>query len=136
VTHAQAYLFGRVGPFGLLMSARLVLHVRAADDLTSDPEEATDVIDLRGLFGLDVRSRGSCVSLAGDDPSRRVIMLDCIGNLHSIDDSEFLALPDAFRYASSAFDAVCSRAIEGIHGLRVRHSPIFAPMSNAAPEVK
>jgi hypothetical protein len=136
VTHAQTYLFGRVGPFGLLMAASLVLHVRAADDLTSDSDEATDVIDLRGLFGVDERPRGSCVTLAADGRSDCVIMLDRVGNLHSIDDSEFLALPSAFRYASSAFDAVCGRAIEGINGLRVRVSPIFTPMSDATPGVE
>ena len=131
---AETYLSGRVGPFALLMATRLVRHVRVVDDWTATAGQM-DILDLRRLFGTEALPRRSLVSLTGEDEKERVIALDCVGSLHAMDDSQFLPLPSAFRYASTVFDAVCSQPIEGIYGLRVRCRPTFVPMHNDAHRI-
>jgi hypothetical protein len=130
VTRVERYLSGRVGPFGLLLPAHCVRHVRTVDDWRQ-LEGRADFVDLRRLFRVDAPLRAVLVGLAADAGGERTILLDFIGQLHSIDDSAFLPLPSAFRYASAAFDAVCDRQIDGFYGLRMRQAPSFTLMSNA-----
>jgi hypothetical protein len=119
---SKSYLFGRVGRFGLLIPAVLISHVSLADEMKPD------VFDLRGLFGLEASGGGAQASLSAGGERGCTIIFDRIGKLHTIADSEFLALPAQFNYAGGMFDAICRREIEGLNGLRLRHDPQFRSM--------
>lgn len=123
----DSYLFGRVGPFAVLLPAQLVNHVRITDD-RSEAADRSGLIDLRRLLGTEDLARPTLVKLRGEAGKERAILLDRVGQIHLIDDSEFLSLPASFSYAKMLFNAVCSRPTEGLHALRLRSDPSFIPM--------
>jgi hypothetical protein len=124
----EPYLFGCVGPFGLLIPATMVAQVSAAHQA---PQPASDILDLRRLFRLDSSDAGPQVHLTTGDGQAFVIMLDQVGKLHPIADVEFRRLPTQLGYAATMFDAVCERAIDAMFGLRLRRDPRFQPLPDA-----
>jgi hypothetical protein len=52
-----------------------------------------------------------------------VLIVDELGGLASLEDSEFVALPRVFDFARGLFDAACRREIAGGHPLRLRQEP-------------
>jgi len=127
MTPDASYLFGRVGPFGLLVPAAMVTHVFAENAIAA-PADAGAAIDLRALFCLDASQPGPHLALRiGAAPARLVV--DHVASLHRLTDADFRPLPAAFDYARTAFDAVCRRPIEGVLALRLRRDPRFVPMA-------
>jgi hypothetical protein len=131
----QAYLFCRVGPYGLLFPAAQVAHVWAADDdgrtdggRIDDGGAATD---LRRLFGLDAARAGPRVSVTAHGGTIGVVV-DRVASLHVLADAAFQPLPSALQYARTAFDAVCAQSIEGVYGLRLRSNPQFVEIAEWA----
>jgi hypothetical protein len=127
VKRDDPYLFGRVGPFAVLLPAQLVNHVRITDD-RSEIADQPDLIDLRRLFKTDELLQPTLVKLHCEAGEECGILLDRVGQIHLIAASEFLSLPASFSYAKMLFDAVCSRPTEGLHALRLRSDPSFMPM--------
>jgi hypothetical protein len=132
----QAYLFCRVGPYGLLFPAAQVAHVWAADDdgrtdggRIDDGGAATD---LRRLFGLDAARAGPRVSLNAPGGTTGIVVVDHVASLHVLADAAFQPLPSALQYARTAFDAVCAQSIEGVYGLRLRSNPQFVEIAEWA----
>jgi hypothetical protein len=132
----QAYLFCRVGPYGLLFPAAQVAHVWAADDdgrtdggRTDDGGAATD---LRRLFGLDATRAGPRVSLNAHGGTIGIVV-DHVASLHVLADADFQPLPSALQYARTVFDAVCAQPVEGVFGLRLRRNPQFVEIAGWAP---
>lgn len=128
---AASYLFGRVGPFGLLFPAARVAHVWAADD--GHAAEGSTVTDLRRLFGLDATLAGPRVSLTADGDTAGIVVVDHVASLHVLADADFQPLPPALQYAHTVFDAVCAQSIEGVFGLRLRRDPQFTPIAGWVP---
>jgi hypothetical protein len=129
MTPDASYLFGRVGPFGLLVPAAMVTHVFAANAIDAPaPTDAGAAIDLRALFSLDASQGGPHLALRTGVDSVR-LLVDHVASLHRLTDADFRPLPAAFDYARTAFDAVCRRPIEGILALRLRRDPRFVPMA-------
>jgi hypothetical protein len=133
----QAYLFCRVGPYGLLFPAAQVAHVWAADDdgrtdggRTDDGGAATD---LRRLFGLDAARAGPRVSLNARGGTTGIVVVDHVASLHVLADAAFQPLPSALQYARTVFDAVCTEPVEGVYGLRLRSDPEFVEIAGWAP---
>jgi hypothetical protein len=128
--HERAYLFGRVGPFGLLFPAAQVARVWAADVGAADGAAVTD---LRRLFGLDATRAGPRVCLDADGGKTGIIVVDQVASLHMLTDEDFQPLPTAFQYARTVFDAVCTEPVEGVFGLRLRRNPQFEEMTGWSP---
>jgi hypothetical protein len=129
---AASYLFGRVGPFGLLFPAAQVAHVWAAEDDGSSAAGGA-VTDLRRLFGLDARRKGLRVSLNAFGGATGIVVVDHVASLHVIADAQFQPLPSALQYGRTLFDAVCAQSIEGVFGLRLRRDPHFAEIAGWRP---
>jgi hypothetical protein len=131
---AASYLFGRVGPFGLLIPAARVAHVWAAGAWAADGRAAdgSTVTDLRRLFGLDATQAGPRVSLTADGGAG-ILVVDHVASLHMLADEDFQPLPSAHQYARTVFDAVCGRSVEGVFGLRLRRDPHFMPIAGWTP---
>jgi len=128
MTPDASYLFGRVGPFGLLVPAAMVTHVFAANTIAAPaPTDAGAAIDLRALFCLDASQSGPRIAL--DTGAGAAVVVDHVASLHRLTDTDFRPLPAAFDYARTAFDAVCRRPIEGVLALRLRRDPRFVPMA-------
>jgi hypothetical protein len=130
----QAYLFCRVGPYGLLFPAAQVAHVWAADDDGRTDDGRTDggaATDLRRLFGLDATRAGPRVSLNAHGGTIGIVV-DHVASLHVLADAAFQPLPSALQYARTAFDAVCAQSIEGVYGLRLRSNPQFVEIAEWA----
>jgi hypothetical protein len=132
----QAYLFCRVGPYGLLFPAAQVAHVWAADDDGRTDDGRTDdggaATDLRRLFGLDAARAGPRVSLNARGGTTGIVVVDHVASLHVLVDVDFQPLPSALQYARTAFDAVCAQSIEGVYGLRLRSNPQFVEIAEWA----
>jgi hypothetical protein len=140
----RAYLFGRVGPFGLLFPAAQVAHVWAADDRAADAGAAdgggrTDddgaVTDLRRLFRLDATQAGPRVSLHADGGTTGIVVVDHVVSLRVLADADFQPLPSALQYARTMFDAVCAQPVEGVLGLRLRPNPHLVEITGWTPYV-
>jgi hypothetical protein len=133
----QAYLFCRVGPYGLLFPAAQVAHVWAADDDGRTDDDRTDdggaATDLRRLFGLDATRAGPRVSLNAPGGTTGIAVVDHVASLHVLADAAFQPLPSALQYARAMFDAVCAEPIEGVYGLRLRSDPRFVEIAGWAP---
>jgi hypothetical protein len=129
---AASYLFGRVGPFGLLFPAAWVAHVWAADDAGRSADGST-VTDLRRLFGLDAAQAGPRVSLTADGGTAGILVVDHVASLHVLADADFQPLPSALQHARTVFDAVCARSVDGLFGLRLRRDPHFAEVAGWTP---
>jgi hypothetical protein len=131
---SATYLFGRVGPFGVLVPAAVVAHVRAPDEqLPGPPADApapdpVAVVDLRALFSCPASGAGPHITLRTSS-GLTAIVVDHVASLHRIADTEFRPLPAGFDYARNAFDALCRRSIEGILCLRLRDDPRFVAMA-------
>jgi hypothetical protein len=133
----QAYLFCRVGPYGLLFPAAQVAHVWAADDDGRTDDDRTDdggaATDLRRLFGLDATAAGPRVCLDADGGKTGIVVVDQVASLHMLADEDFQPLPPALQYARTVFDAVCAEPVEGVFGLRLRRNPQFVEMTGWSP---
>jgi hypothetical protein len=133
----RAYLFGRVGRFGLLFPAAQVARVWAADVWSADGGGRTDdggaVTDLRRLFGLDATAAGPRVCLDADGGKTGIVVVDQVASLHMLADEDFQPLPPALQYARTVFDAVCAEPAEGVFGLRLRRNPQFVEMTGWSP---
>jgi hypothetical protein len=132
----QAYLFCRVGPYGLLFPAAQVAHVWAADDDGRTDDGRTDggaATDLRRLFGLDATRAGPRVSLNAPGGTTGIAVVDHVASLHVLADAAFQPLPSALQYARTVFDAVCTEPVEGVYGLRLRSDPEFVEIARWAP---
>jgi hypothetical protein len=136
----RAYLFGRVGPFGLLFPVAQVARVSdvwSADIWSADGAGRIDdcgaVIDLRRLFGLDTTKAGPRVSLNADGGNTDMVVVDQVTRLYMLADENFQPLPSAFQYARTMFDAVCAVPVEGAFGLRLRRTPRFVEITGWAP---
>jgi hypothetical protein len=133
----QAYLFCRVGPYGLLFPAAQVAHVWAADDDGQTGDRRTDdggaATDLRRLFGLDATRAGPRVSLDAHGGTTGIVVVDHVASLHVLADADFQPLPPALQYARTVFDAVCAAPVDGVFGLRLRRNPEFVEIAGWAP---
>jgi hypothetical protein len=136
----RAYLFSRVGPFGLLFPVAQVARVwdvRSADIRSADGRGRIDdggaVIDLRRLFGLDTTQAGPRVSLNAYDGKTDIVVVDQVTSLYMLADKDFQPLPSALQYARTMFDAVSADPVEGVFGLRLRRTPRFVEITGWAP---
>jgi hypothetical protein len=128
---AGRYLLARVGAFALLIPARQLTRVEAADGPADVAAPAA--VDLRTLLALPAAAGGARIHLRTGAGEPLILGVDGTGSLHALPDADFCPLPPALGYARGLFDAVCRSPVEGLHALRLRPDPLLVPLPGTPP---
>lgn len=125
MTAAGRYLLCYAGRYAFLLRADAVLHIWERADAA--PAELSDCepIEMLGLLGHGAQVDGVAVGVK-TEAEAHVLIVDKVGGFSYIDDAEFVELPRVFDFAGKFFDAACSRAIAGVHALRLRQDAPLA----------
>ena len=118
------YVLCRIGPYGLLIPIDAVRHVWTSET-PSEAWQAAPRIDLGDLFGLGPQSKNAHVAYGHNVQETVVLAFDAVVRLETIAETELRPLPPVFRFAGLICDAVCRRALDGIHALRFCRRPDF-----------
>ncbi|WP_020177374.1 hypothetical protein [Methyloferula stellata] len=114
---ADRYLLGRAGRTHLSIRTQAIKRVWRMD--AAAPAYPAEPIDLRLLLGGTDEEPGVAIAFETGE-TIAVLIIDAVGGMATIPETEFFALPQVFGFARDLFDAACCREVEGTHPLRLR----------------